>query len=434
LAAVLFSFVLRSSAHANGAFPDEFSVHFPAPSPQRIYVGANFGLIVSEDDGATWRYACEPWITEGSSAALSQANVSFYQLTQDGSILAESSQITRSEDDACTWPPSGGGISGQIVTDMFADANDATLVVAIVDVANGSYIVASHDGGKTFVDPPLYQSNALLTGVELAASTPGLMYATSISISGSAATLLTSVDSGQTWTSTSIATPAGTEPRIIGIDPVDSNTVYIRVVGAVTDSVFITTDGGQTFVTALSIEGQITSFLRAGDGALYAGTGGGELYIRAAGSQTFTSQPGPHFRCLGQRPGTSRIYACGDGTIDAFDLGYSDDNGATFVSLMNFSQILGPLTCPPVATNCVDHWARIQQVLGINQPTPDAGPPPAPDAGTSGPDAGPAPAGGGSSGCAAASSAPDSLALLFALLAWVHSRWRSELARGCPRR
>src|ERR671939_416438 len=57
-------------ARANGAFPDEFSVHFPPNAPHRILIGANFGLLVSEDDGATWRYACEPWVVSGSNAAL----------------------------------------------------------------------------------------------------------------------------------------------------------------------------------------------------------------------------------------------------------------------------------------------------------------------------------------------------------------------------
>ncbi len=422
LAAVVVFLAWSPAARANGAFPDEFSVHFPAPAPQRIYVGANFGLIVSEDDGASWRYACEPWITEGSSAALSQANVSFYQVVADGSVLAQSTQITRSDDDACNWPVSGGGISGQIVTDMFADVHDATLVLAIVDVANGSYIVASHDGGKSFVDPPLYQTNDLLTGVEISASTSGLYYATSIAISGSTSLLLKSTDSGQTWNSIAIPSPAQTEPRIIGIDPVDSNIVYLRVVGANTDSIVVTMDGGQTFETILAIDGQIAAFLKATDGSLYAGTGAGFLYTRPPSAQQFSSEPAPHFRCLGQRPGTSRIFACGDMNLDGWDLGYSDDNGATFLPIMSFTQILGPLTCPPVATNCVDHWARIQQVLGI-APNPDAGPdagpsspdagPSSPDAGPVAPDAGPPPPPAKSSGCTTAPSNPASgLALL----------------------
>ena len=39
---------------------------------------------------------------------------------------------------------------------------------------------------------------------------------------------------------------------------------------------------------------------------------------------------------------------------------------------MSFTQLLGPLTCSPVATNCQAHWERIQGVLGLGGAT-DAG-------------------------------------------------------------
>ena len=123
---------MAPAARGNGAFPDEFSIHFPANAPHRIQVGANFGLLVSEDDGATWRYACEPWVTEGTSSALTQDNVSFYHLTADDAMIALSREITRTEDDACTWPPSGGVITGKPVADFFPDPTDATLVLAVV--------------------------------------------------------------------------------------------------------------------------------------------------------------------------------------------------------------------------------------------------------------------------------------------------------------
>jgi uncharacterized protein (TIGR03382 family) len=74
-------------------------------------------------------------------------------------------------------------------------------------------------------------------------------------------------------------------------------------------------------------------------------------------------------------------------------VGYSDDSGQTFLRMMSFIDLLGPLTCAPVAAACVDHWARIQGVLGIG-PVPDAGPGGGgPDAGPGGggPDAGPPP-------------------------------------------
>src|SRR4051812_25314166 len=100
-----------TAARANGAFPDEFSVHFPASAPHRILIGSNFGLLVSEDDGTTWRYACEPWVTVGSNDPLSPALVSFYQVSVDAAVLAVSGPITRSADDACTWPTSTGSVA-----------------------------------------------------------------------------------------------------------------------------------------------------------------------------------------------------------------------------------------------------------------------------------------------------------------------------------
>jgi hypothetical protein len=57
--------------------------------------------------------------------------------------------------------------------------------------------------------------------------------------------------------------------------------------------------------------------------------------------------------------------------VDGSSLASSDDNGATFQPVMSFTQLLGPLTCAPVQTNCQAHWERIQGVLGIK--APDAG-------------------------------------------------------------
>src|SRR5215470_19746836 len=191
---------LAPEARANGAFPDEFSIHFPSNAAHRIQVGANFGLLVSEDDGATWRYSCEPWVTEGSAAALTSDNVSFYNLTANGAaMIALSREITLTEDDACSWPPSSGAVVGKVVTDLFPDPNDATLVLAAVVNTGGSYILASHDGGKTFADTIIYSSTGSITGMELSRSSPGVVYVTSVPFQGSGATLARSDDYGAHW-------------------------------------------------------------------------------------------------------------------------------------------------------------------------------------------------------------------------------------------
>jgi hypothetical protein len=334
-----------------------------------MFIGANFGLLVSEDDGLTWRYSCEPWVVSGSNAALANENVSFYQVTADGAVLADSVNITRSGDVACTWPTSGGSVTGQAVDDLFPDPNDAKFVVAIVATARGYYLVASHDGGSTFDAPHLYDTPDLLTGVEIARSKPGVMYATSVSTSGAVATFLASTNSGSSWIATNLAINAGTQPRIMAVDPIDEKKVYLRLLSGASDAIAVTPDGGQTFQTVLTIKGQFNSFLRAGDGALYAGTMDGKLYVQAAGAAGFATRTAPHLRCLGQRPGTTRIYACADTVLDGFSLASSEDNGLTFQPVMSFTQLQGPLTCAPVQTNCQAHWERIKGVLGIGTPT-----------------------------------------------------------------
>jgi hypothetical protein len=384
--------LLPCAALADGAFPDEFSIHFPAGQPQRILVGANFGLLVSEDDGASWRYSCEPYVTSGSSAALSPALVSFYQVTADDAVLAVSNNLTRSDDEGCTWPTSGGSIAGQVVTDVFPDPNDKNVVLGIVAQLQQTEVVISQDGGRTF-GAALYATPDVLTGVEFARSRPGTIYLTKVSVDGKVSTLVRSSDYGLHWTETSIPAPAYTEPRILSVDPENPDLVYLRLLTGITDSVGIAADGGTNFAIALTISGAFTAFLRAGDGALYAGTMQGDLYVRPAGSSTFARRAGPHLRCLGQRPGTTRIYACGDMTLDGFSVGSSDDDGQSFQRVMKFTELLGPLTCPEVQTACAAHWNRIQMVLGISD-----GGVQAPDAGPTTSDGGTPPGGGGKGG------------------------------------
>jgi hypothetical protein len=206
---------------------------------------------------------------------------------------------------------------------------------------------------------------------------------------------------GAHWAPFTIPTPAGTQPRILAIDPDDSDIVYLRLITGTTDSVAIAAGGGTSFTIPLTITGAFTSFLRAGDGTLYAGTMLGALYVRPPAASTFEQRTAPHLRCLGQRPGTSRIYACADMNLDGFSIGYSDDGANTFQKVMKFTELKGPLTCSEVQTACAAHWARIQLVLGIS------------DAGTGGPDAGPSPS-GKSGSC---DTTPDAPSLLTAALA-----------------
>src|SRR5439155_20064210 len=152
----------------------------------------------------------------------------------------------------------------------------------------------------------------LLAGVAFARSKRDVVYATSVSTSGASFVASTKLGASGSLTSTVISRQVGTQPRILAIDPVDEKTVYLRLLTGPSDSIARTTNGGQSFQTILTISGQLSSFVRAGDGAIYAGTRDGQLYVQPPGTTGFTTRNGPHFRCLGQRLGTTRIYACAD--------------------------------------------------------------------------------------------------------------------------
>jgi len=384
-------------ARANGAFPDEFSIHFPPAVPDRVIVGANFGVMISEDRGATWRYACEPYVTEDSSDPLAMINVRYYQIgAGDGQIfqVATNYKVRRSDDDACTWTTSAGALTSLQAIDMFPSPSDAKFVVAIGvnPTGAGSSIVASHDGGLTF-DTVLISDANLFTSVEVSASATagtGTIYAT---ISGPGfARLLRSDDLGATWNKANSfdlpTLPSGAAggvvplPRIVAIDPEDVSTVYLRLIGPPYDAIAIASGGGQTIQIAQSItNGAFTAVARGTDRTLYAGTMDGKLYVRPPPSaQTPSPQfappiKGPHFRCLGQRLGnTTDLYACGDMFQDGFSVGVSHDNGQTFQKVMKLSELRGLLACPGVENKCAAHWARIQTVFATDGgSTPDAG-------------------------------------------------------------
>src|SRR5580692_4963693 len=46
-------------AVANGRFPASTQVVFSPSDPDRIVVRATYGLLLSDDNGATWRWLCE---------------------------------------------------------------------------------------------------------------------------------------------------------------------------------------------------------------------------------------------------------------------------------------------------------------------------------------------------------------------------------------
>lgn len=376
---------LAPAARADGAFPDGWNVFFPASKPHRVAVATTFGLAVSEDDGAHWRYVCEPYITP-------QRDVVMYQSGPDGSIFAiAGSGLFRTDDGGCSWHRAGGALARQGVTDAFVDPDDASHVLALSFAAGyRSAVYESHDHGDTF-DAPLFTTADVLLSIEIAPHGHGRTYASAwrnTSGAASAGLLLHADDPHGRWSETRVADEpaAGVITRITSADPTDPSTVYLRLSptdGASGDELGVSTDGGARVTSLLALGASMGGFARADDGTLYVGGRDGRLWRRDAGATAFVSMPSPAVRCLGTRDGT--VYVCGDSRTDRFALAASHDRGASFRPLLVLRDIEGPLACPAVQDACAGDWAAVRPVL-LTIPYPDQ-----PDAGA--PDAGPVDAG-----------------------------------------
>ena len=88
---------------ADGAFPDSMQIFVPADHPHRIILATNFGLIISEDDGATWEWTCEPICNDNDDPLPEGA-----PLRRSGcSRSLISHGLVYSDDLACSWTAVG---------------------------------------------------------------------------------------------------------------------------------------------------------------------------------------------------------------------------------------------------------------------------------------------------------------------------------------
>jgi len=353
-------FARARAAHANGAFPDSLQILLPADRPHQIVLSTNFGLIISDDDGATWTWTCEQKeIISGGLYAVGPSPADrFFGLSPSG--------LAFSDDDSCTWQVSGGALTTLLAKDFFPDPTDPSHVLAIAatPVATGaSYsLVESRDRGATF-GAALYTAPAggFLIGVENARADPRTIYLALYTTTTTAPNtphpaLVRSTDGGATWTTTDLEPALGPNKfLIIGVDPVDPATIYLRVQGQTSEAVVLSRDGGATFQTAASVDnGVISAFARLASGTVLVGAiaGADALGFRSTdGGATFAPwAPVPHLRALAERGG--KLYAAAKNYTDLWAIGVSTDEGVTFTPLTSYARVQSVRACVKAA--CAD--------------------------------------------------------------------------------
>jgi hypothetical protein len=355
--ALLLVLLVPMTALANGAFPSARQILARPGDPRRIQLGATIGLVVTEDAGASWHYVCEPYITGGP-------NVFLYALEADGALLAMSSQLSRSTNQGCSWSSVPAPGSGATWTDVFADPVQPARVLAIASTAARTGLWRSADGGAAFPSQ-LLDVVERLASVESAAGRPDTIYATT-SVTGAAGAgpaLFRTTDGGSSWQRTDLPIAAPAAVRILAVSPADPGTLWLRATHLPSngDEVFGSNDRGATFTSLYRSSSQpLTGFARGADGTLFLSDGQPGALARAPAGSGFTRLSGPHLLCLFAQG--SRLYGCTDGLQDQSDVATSDDGGATWKPLLSLTTLLGPSSCPAVASGCAADW-QFQQAL-----------------------------------------------------------------------
>lgn len=372
---------VSASVRADGAFPASFALMTTDSSPRRLVLATTFELMITEDEGASWRMMCEAMVG-------SQLPVTRYQAGIDGTLYASSSfGIYHSFDNGCGWSKATGPNSDMAVTDIWADPSRAERIYAVISEFVVEHVNRSDDHGLTIGPAMWTESNGTINGVESARSRPQRIYISGWSNFGEtiAPYLARSDDDGEHFTQTSFPELAGYVILIAAVDPVNPDILYLRVrrpPGG--DALYISTDQGVTLTKQLDLTTSLmTGFARRADGALFVASREQKtLWRRRPGESTFTALTAPGLRCLKENNGT--LFSCGDDSTENFALASSIDEGETWVPLTRLAYNGPWLCCPSAQAVCnpskVD--SSCESVVAQDGGSEDAG---TPDAGSSEP-------------------------------------------------
>jgi hypothetical protein len=386
-------------AAADGAFPESDAVLVPRDRPTQIILSTNFGLLLSDDDGATWQWACERPETSMASTYVLGAPPTDRLFSRSPDV-----GLAISDDGSCSWRRAGGVLATAIATDVFPDPSDATHVLAIA----GDAVYESLDGGDSFAAAPLYAATAgdTLVGVEIARTDARIIYVAEAA-PGPHATLARSDDAGAHWETFDLQPWIGARTaRIVAVDPADANVVYLRAIGAGAELLAVSRDGGMTFATPITLPGgTLSAFARLASGSVLvagllpadAGTTAGVAWRSGDGGVTFddwTLSPMPRLRALAERDG--KLYLAGSNYSDGWALAVSSDEGRSLQPIARYDQVSAVKAC--VAAACQD---LCDEQAGRQIWAPEVCNPSSRDGGA---DAGPPP--NAPSGCGCSTAAP----------------------------
>jgi MYXO-CTERM domain-containing protein len=403
--ASLFAFlaltsVVTPSAEAHGRFPELGRISFHPTNDDIYLVRGTFGLVLTRDGGATFRWIC-PTVFSGRWTEDPAITIA-----EDGSfVVGIFDGLSRSPDDGCSWTMPSADLTEEVVIDVTRTA-DATRLFALQSsggVDNGLW--SSTDSGATWaatnpaIDPILFET------IEVAPSDPMKVYLTGAyppSVDMPRRPFVyASADGGVTFDSVAFTDFRDGDRNVylLGVDPLDPDRLFILVRATMDDRVYESTDAGQTFDEIFTVP-TLDGFAWSDDGmTVWIGSGTNTtLYRSTNGGSTFdVLRDDISVSCLGVRG--DELFVCADNFADGFALGSSTDDGVTIDPVFVLADIGGLVECsadadtPTVCTDELDDLARDLGLAGDGG-VPDGGPDGSVDGGVDGGTDGSTPDGG----------------------------------------
>jgi hypothetical protein len=396
---LLVSLLGAGPASANGRFPRAQRLLEDPREPQRLTLAATYGLLVTADRGASWRYVCE--------AAFGERDLSVDALTAlsaEGALLAGIySGVSRAERDACDFRRTLGRNNREAVPDFALSVSvpgrALAIMVAIPEEGEAySQLYRSDDDARTWQPLGERLPGVMRTPltIDVAPSDADRLYLSGLG-ADDVGVLLRSRDGGESFEALPIPTDGASSeyPYIAAIDAQDPDRVYVRTdfwaydpetsSASARDALLYSDDAGASFSELARANGKLFGFAFSPDGSeLLLGYGdpleaGGNrqtdrdalgIYRASRGSSAFEKRYAGSVGCLSWTE--QGIYVCTHEHQTGFSLGLIEQTDFDLARppevepLLVLADVLGPLECEACSTGaaCPRYWQSTCQGWG----------------------------------------------------------------------
>jgi hypothetical protein len=349
-----------ASARANGRYPNADLLIVDPSDASHLVLRATFGTLVSNDQGSTWFWICEQAVGYVGDPALT--------VLAGGSLLyAFLGNIAVSTGQGCAFDPVPFTAEGRSAIDVTLDPLDPSHAWVLASGLNGRRQASLLDVSASAANPLSVSDDFVPSTLEVSRSRPERMLVVGFDADFQS-TLLVSDDRGQSWSSRPISPYSALPMYLSAIDPVDPDTLYVRVDDGTSDHLLVSRNGGQSFVDVLTLAGDMLGFALSPDGSRIA-AGGPDVGLWVASKADFAFTSAANIRSLRCLTWAERgLYACAQESLDHWTLALSADEGQSFTPLWHV-QDLEPLECAASTSTgaaCPSAWLDVSAQIGAD--------------------------------------------------------------------